>query len=545
MPQYTQPPTLPDWGESSDALVSQPTPSQQASGFTLNQRPSASTVNWLFRTLGRSIRWLSQGVNAVLVGAFQEPDFRLLNGGSWSWNAATGTLAWSSPFQLQMPGLADAANEAAAGSVVLTAGQVAYVASNTPFSTTGNTTSGSAVVTSLAYESGVAAGLSVSGPGIPANTTVQSVSAADNSVTLTNAATATASNVQIVFATSGPLTVKAADVATFAPSSSTVVIARCVAGTPNFVHVGVNSGQMRLLDGEAKALLGNGYVSTMRATAGAAIAARQPVYLSPGAADGRTAGAAYPLDVSATGTATRAALAGVAASAAASGAVVEIVMAGKMPGFTGLLPGQTYYASPGTPASLQTTKPTVSGQFIVPVGAAASSDTLVVTPLPSPVVQPIGATTAFTGPVTAPSFVSTAGFRSTVSFGSYYNPNVAAGTYLPNELVFPGGESNNATPPQTARVRRTMGAAGFVRALCVYFDPIYDNQSAVNRPNNLLLFRNNVEILRTTGNGNGLFVLAKDSFFAFNPGDVLHVGFVYTQPGVAALRFDLNVEFNA
>lgn len=540
MPQYTQPPTLPDWGESSDALVSQPTPSQQASGFTLNQRPSASTVNWLFRTLGRSIRWLSQGVNAVLVGAFQEPDFRLLNGGSWSWNAATGTLAWSSPFQLQMPGLADAANEAAAGTVVLTAGQVAYVASNTPFSTTGNTTSGSAVVTSLAYESGVAAGLSVSGPGIPANTTVQSVSAADNSVTLTNAATATASNVQIVFATSGPLTVKAADVATFAPSSSTVVIARCVAGTPNFVHVGVNSGQMRLLDGEAKALLGNGYVSTMRAAAGAAIAARQPVYLSPGAADGRTAGAAYPLDVSATGTATRAALAGVAASAAASGAVVEIVMAGKMPGFTGLVPGQTYYASPGTPTSLQTTKPTVSGQFIVPVGAAASSDTLVVTPLPSPVVQPIGATVSFTGPITAASVSSDLGFKAATWIGSSFHTNsTSQTTHAASIVVVDAASVQNPTSNITAL---PMSHAGSIVGLTIQFMNQNAGGSALIKPikNGTAL----ISVGATSSSSSPLRAQYPKGTFRFAAGDTIGVQATFSVSGTHGFFAWLTLELD-
>lgn len=286
MPQYPQPTDWPDWTTGQASQVSAPTPALQASGFTSGQRPAFQTINWLYWKLGAWVRYFSQGLSAVMTGASQEPGYRLLGGGNWSWNATSGVLSWSDTFAVSMPGLADAANTAAAGSVTLTAGQVAYVQSNAPFTTTGNVTAGSAQVTNLAYESGISVGETVSGPGIPAGTTVLSLSQSDTSLTLSAPATATSSGANLVFATSGPLTVQAALVQNFSPAANTVVIARCFASNgPNQVHVGVNAGQMLLRDLESKPLLSNGYVTTQRITAGPSLAAASSVYVSTGGPD--------------------------------------------------------------------------------------------------------------------------------------------------------------------------------------------------------------------------------------------------------------------
>ena len=62
----------------------------------------------------------------------------------------------------------------------------------------GNTTNGSAVVSGISSTAGMAVGNGVSGPGIPANTTIQSVNSATQ-VTLSNNATATAAGVHLAY----------------------------------------------------------------------------------------------------------------------------------------------------------------------------------------------------------------------------------------------------------------------------------------------------------------------------------------------------------
>lgn len=69
------------------------------------------------------------------------------------------------------------------------------------FQTTGNTTINNNVITSVASTAGIAVGMPVCGPGIPAGTTLTAVTA--NSVTLSANATATAAGVSIVVAPFG------------------------------------------------------------------------------------------------------------------------------------------------------------------------------------------------------------------------------------------------------------------------------------------------------------------------------------------------------
>lgn len=57
----------------------------------------------------------------------QNQMMKLVEGGLWSWNLGTETLTWSAAAAMQIPGLANSVNNIAAGNIVLTAGQVAYV----------------------------------------------------------------------------------------------------------------------------------------------------------------------------------------------------------------------------------------------------------------------------------------------------------------------------------------------------------------------------------------------------------------------------------
>ena len=57
----------------------------------------------------------------------QNQALKLVAGGLWSWTLGTQTLAWSATANMQIPGLANSVNAIAAGSVVLAAGEVAYI----------------------------------------------------------------------------------------------------------------------------------------------------------------------------------------------------------------------------------------------------------------------------------------------------------------------------------------------------------------------------------------------------------------------------------
>lgn len=57
----------------------------------------------------------------------QNQTIKLVEGGTWAWDALTSTLSWSSNAYMQIPGLANSVNQINTGSVVLSSGQVAYV----------------------------------------------------------------------------------------------------------------------------------------------------------------------------------------------------------------------------------------------------------------------------------------------------------------------------------------------------------------------------------------------------------------------------------
>lgn len=381
-----------NWTDGAAGKVVQPPPAQLLSGWTEGEVPPMEYMNWLFWEADQWIQYLDQNQNLGQPSSASQQNARLINGGTWSFAATAGTLAWSAAFNIAYPSIPDVDNQIPTGSVTLADGQVAYVNTNVPFSTTGTTTSGSTSVTQLAYQQGIVVGQTVTGAGIPTNTTVSSI--AGSTVNLSQAATASASGVVLTFAMTSAPAVQVANSQTLIPASSSVIIARRVGAQ---IFLGVNTGQMLLRDGEARPLLAAGYQYAPLLPAGVNIAAGQCVYMSQGAADGgRTQGSVYLVDIT---NPMRTNCIGIAVQTIAAGNSVLVVSEGRANGFTGLTPGATYYAG-STLGSLTTLPPASPGQYVIPVGQAASATAIRVNPaagmqasLPTYSVDTYGVTT--------------------------------------------------------------------------------------------------------------------------------------------------------
>lgn len=63
-------------------------------------------------------------------GEYQLNNAEIIAGGNWSWDSTLNTLSWSSGAYISVPGMILAANAITAGSVILAAGEVAYVIAN-------------------------------------------------------------------------------------------------------------------------------------------------------------------------------------------------------------------------------------------------------------------------------------------------------------------------------------------------------------------------------------------------------------------------------
>lgn len=416
--------------------IAKPPVATQMQGWTAGQPPPYQWVNWLFYTADQWIKWLDQTTYSTTVASSTEPGLRLLNGGNWSFKTDTRVLSWDAPLNLSVPGLTDDANQAAAGSVTLATGQVAYVQANIPISAKGDTAAGSATVSNVDYPAGLVAGMAVRGAGIP-NTTVLSV--IGTTVTLAAAATTTATQTSLLYSSSGPLTVQAANVQDLVPAPNVVLIARATAAQ---AVVGVNSGQMALRNGEFKPLLDQGYLSTLSALAGEALPAYVPVYLSRGATDAfvfscsfasgstsitttstanlqagmsvsgagiaaattiasvtnattlvlstattasgsgasltftRIAGRLYRCESGPTTASDRGVYLGLTVEAKLAGTAVLVATDGSVKGLSGLAPGSLYFVDPTVVGGLTATRPVAAGQLVAPVGVALASDTL-------------------------------------------------------------------------------------------------------------------------------------------------------------------------
>jgi len=436
----SKPTVIPYWTDGAANKVAQPTAAAQAQGFTQGQPPPFEYVNWLFHQLGSWVGYLNEAQNNVTMSTSLNDLMRLINGGRWGWALGTSTLSWSAPFNLAIPSIADASNQAAAGSVTLADGQVAYVTANIPFIAQGNITEGDNQITELTYGLGISVGQAVTGPGINDGTVVTAISGP--SVTISSNATATATQQTLTFSGAGALQVQVATGPSLVPSANTVIIARRVGPA---IYLGINTIETMLRDGEYKAIHELGYMATVSRPAGMPLPIRTPVYVSQGGADAtvttanltsgnaaisvadsaglypgmaatgagipggavisslvgtaitlsaaatatassvpvtftRTAGALYACDASIAKNASRSGFVGFTVAGYASGDEATYVVGGSLSGFTNLTAGAVYYVDPSAAGGITLGRPSVVGQAIIPVGTAMGSTVLAINP---------------------------------------------------------------------------------------------------------------------------------------------------------------------
>lgn len=372
-----KPTTFLNWTDGSPTKVTQPPGAQSLAGWTPGEAPPMQYMNWLFYQTDQWLKWLEENISAASSIFETVTQCRLIKGGNWSWNLTTGSFAWSSSFNIAVPSIADADNQAAAGSVTLNDGQVAYVQANIPYTLVGNTTNSSNVLTNVQNAVNLTTGMTVTGSGIPVSTTITALT--DNgdgtfNVTISNNATATATGVNLTFASTGALTVSVSDNTALVPGPTTLIIARRVG---NVVFVGVNTSQMVLRNQESKPLNENGYLVTASFIAGENVAYGNIVYVSQGDPTDptRVAGEIYKVDAGGANNGVRNGFVGFVIVAATLGNTAWVVTSGEIV-TSGLTPGLVYYADPTTPGNITATKPTTSGQWVVPVGIAMSTTLL-------------------------------------------------------------------------------------------------------------------------------------------------------------------------
>jgi hypothetical protein len=371
-----RPTVLPHWTQGLPGQVAQPPQSLRDTGFTAGQAPAAEHVNQLFYELGNWVNFLDDAQGSTSLVGTLDTSVRLIGGGQLGYTASSATWTWSQPFYLAMPSVPNADNALSPGSAVIPQGSVAYVQANVPFSTSGDVTSGSTQVPNIAYEMPITQGQTVTGQGIPQGTTVQAI--AGSTVTLSQAATATAAQTTLTFAGTGALSVQVAPIATLVPNANTIVIAY---GMGSHLFVGVNAHVTVLHDGEQKTLMEPGYFGIIRAPAGQPLIARQAVYISQDTSGTRTQGAAYPADSSAQNGLNRCNVAGFVISSVDSGQTATVMTGGILPGFGSLVAGAAYYLDPANVGGIIGSKPAIATTpYIVRVGQALSQTTLLARP---------------------------------------------------------------------------------------------------------------------------------------------------------------------
>lgn len=123
---------------------------------------------------------------------------------------------------------------------------------------------------------------------------------------------------------------------------------------------------------------GVGGAITSSLVAGENLTAGNLVYISVGAADGgRTAGRAYKLDAT---NDTRIDFIGVVLDTVSTGASTRVQLVGEVSGLSGLSQGDQVFASVSSPGGTQTTAPSSVGQWIISLGIAKDSSTLIINP---------------------------------------------------------------------------------------------------------------------------------------------------------------------
>ena len=154
---------------------------------------------------------------------------------------------------------------------------------------------------------------------------------------------------------------------------------RVLTGTGGAVALDNNASLMFVYNSTASRWMivgGVGGSLVVNLTAGEALTAGNAVYVSQGAADGgRTAGRVYKLDAT---NDNRVEFIGFALDSVSSGAAVRVQVGGGLSGLSGLSTGLPAYASVTTPGATQNSAPTVGGQWIIQLGTAISSSSLIV-----------------------------------------------------------------------------------------------------------------------------------------------------------------------
>jgi len=425
---------IPD--EASNNLA-QPPASIAATGFQAGQPVPAPYFNYALHNLDRWVQYLDENVNATVLATSLNHSMRMLGGGTFFFDAQSRVLSWSEAITLAIPSSSDDTNQLPQGSVVLPSGSVAYVNVNLPFSTTADVTAGSATVINLGYEAGISVGMTVTGQGIDAGTTVTDVNG--SSCTLSQPASSSSNDVTLTFAGAGSLSASVAPSATLVPGPNTVILARA---TDAVCSVGVGSSEMWLRDQERRTLYTAGYVNTVTAVAGQGLAALAAVYQSQGTADGRTPGNVYLADASAQQGAQRGLCLGFLHTAASAGSQAHVVRSGLLTGFANLVTGAPYYLDPAIPGGITQAKPVALGQWVAPVGVATSPTALLVHISQASAVSnalPNGAVitgdASVSGLLTAQGVTSAHGFKNFVPMGSCYTTSYAGGDLYLGQAV--------------------------------------------------------------------------------------------------------------
>lgn len=411
----TRPASFLEWVPDADpAKITQPPVPLSDQGYIKNQVPTFQHFNWLMHTADQWIQYLDQQAGGIITTYTAPPylpnNIRLTGGGFWLAAEVTNTVtptvvvSWETAFSIHMPGVPDSANQVAAGNVSLLERQIAWVDVNLPIITTGDVTSGSAIITNVADTSNIAVGMAVAGPGIPrpAGRTVSSKTS--STVTLSGNANLTASGAQFSFAAPTALTVNVGDYADFQPKRNSVIFATRreadvgVIGFANsngvpqiapVVVVGANCEQMLLRPCEWRTLDSPGYETVFLAQTAGTVTKGAAVQISTWSigSTGPTATAVGNLS------ATNAAMLGfmtqlISATFSVAASYIGWVMCrGILKNVkTGLTAKGQYYLDTG--GAITTTPPTASGSVVIPVGIALTSTVLMVNPAGIVLVNP-------------------------------------------------------------------------------------------------------------------------------------------------------------
>jgi hypothetical protein len=341
----------------------------RSNGWGVSTRPPAQYINWQIWLLDQWVQYLDRITNTGTPNQV----IRLINGGEWQFIASSGILSWSQNANLSIAGISDSNNIIPAGNCTLSDGDIAYVTVNPPLIILGDMASGSNIISNVNFTANLSAGMQITGTGIPSGTTIFAVG--DSTLTISQNATITGSQTQLIAAAFSNLSVTVIAEQNFIPNLLTILIAKRLGPE---IYVGVNSTQMILRDHEFKPFMGSGYFDTYTATCGENLLKGENIYISIGLSDGgRTAGQAYKLDTSADNQATRGTYAGTIISDSLINSVATFCYNGFFR-YSGLIAGAMYWADPLIPGAITNIRPDIAGVKRTPIGFANTTDSLII-----------------------------------------------------------------------------------------------------------------------------------------------------------------------